>query len=229
MAKKKKTKHWSDNMPEHSSILWRQGDPRSYIASSNFIEQIDGQRGRYVFNHAITSQAPGDRNIRPDMVAKLAPYVAAIRAAEGGKKIRDGIAYGEKDKRSLDVVYTNSPDPRLRNKLRTQAGWAAAGTQKSYDRYTSGVVGGEDLAQAIQQRRTPLDATDDPDGYNKNFLGNYRFLISEIQQNQKSYEDEARKKYDVHGRKSIGRLAGVRRFMQKERSFYGKNSSPLRP
>jgi len=225
---KKKTKHWSDNMPEHSSILWEQGDPRSYIASSNLIEQIDGKRGRYIFNHAISSQAPGDRNIRPEMVAKLAPYVAALRPAEG-RHVRDGIAYGEKDDRALDTVYTNSSDPRLRNTLRTQAGWAAAGTQNSYDRYVSGVHRKSDLAESIQTWRTPLDATDDPDGLNKNFLPNYRFFINKIQQDQKSFEAKERKKYDIHGRKSIGRLRGVRNFMAKERFFYAKNNSPLRP
>ena len=230
--RKKKTKqssHWSDNMPEHSDILWKQGDPRSYIASSNHIEKIDGKRGRYIFNHAVSSQAPGDRNIRPEHVAYLAPFVAGMRRPEGGKNIRDGIAYGEKDPRSLDVSYTNSSDPRLRNKLRTQAGWAAAGTQNSYDRFISGEHRVGDLSRSIQTWRTPEGATDDPDGLNKDFLDNYRFYINEIQQEQKQFNSEQRKKIDIHGRRSIGRVRGVRRFFEKERSFYTQNNSPLKP
>lgn len=228
MAKKKKKKHWSDDMPEHSSTLWPQGDPRSYISSSNFIEKIDGKRGRFIFNHAITSQAPGDRNIRPKHLAYLAPFVAAIRASEG-RHVRDGIAYGEKDDRSIDTVYTNSSDPRLKNKLRTQAGWAAAGTQNSYDRHVSGVHRKSDLAESIQTWRTPENAPDDPDGLNKNFLSNLRFFSNQIQQEQKLFEAEERKKYDIHGRRSNGRLRGVRNFMAKEKSFYAKNNSPLIP
>lgn len=216
-------------MPEHSNTLWKQGDPRSYIAASNFIEGIDGKRGRFIFNHAITSQAPGDRNIRPENVAYLAPFVAGMRIPEGGKNVRDGIAYGEKDKRALDVSYTNSSDPRLRNKLRTQAGWAAAGTQNSYDRFHSGKHRVGDLVKSIQTWRTPEDATDDPDKLNQFFEGNYRFYVEQIQKNQKEFEDKARKKYDEHGPRSIGRVRGVRRFFEQEKSFYGKNSSPLKP
>ena len=96
-------------------------------------------------------------NIRPECVRELAPYVAAIRYAENGRRGRE---YG--------VIHKRCP-----NTYRGQAGWCAATVQKNYDRWVKAGRKGEYIAY-LASRYAPIDADNDPNGLNHNWLPNVR-------------------------------------------------------
>jgi len=95
-------------------------------------------------------------NIRPELRAKLAPIVAAIRHAENG---RAGREYGVLHPKALGKSY------------RTQAGWCAATVQKHYDRWVKAGKKG-DFLESLARRYCPVGADNDPTGLNKHWLKN---------------------------------------------------------
>ena len=118
------------------------------------IERKDGASKALLYDDAIQV------NIRPNMRAKLAPIVAAIRYAENG---RAGREYG--------VLH-----PKAKGKsYRTQAGWCAATVQKHWDRYTKAGGKASDthaFLVSLAKRYCPVGADNDPSGLNKHWLKN---------------------------------------------------------
>ena len=115
------------------------------------IHTKDGKACAVMFDDAIAT------NIRPECVRELAPYVAAIRYAENGGK---GKEYG--------ILH-----PRVKPTYRSQAGWCAATVQKNYDRWVKAGRKGEYIA-FLASRYAPIDADNDPNGLNHNWLPNVR-------------------------------------------------------
>lgn len=120
------------------------GGKRSYHESIDFIRKRDGNAKAYAFAHAI------EANIRPELRRDLAPIVAAIRQAEGGRPGKD---YGIVDEDAVDIKYklAGSEDPRLGNLYRNQAGWAAATVRANWDRYVSG----KDIKGLVDHAKKP--------------------------------------------------------------------------
>lgn len=210
----------------------------------HFNRTMDGnpEQGRLMakaFEHAITSQAKGDRNIRPELVGTLAPFVAAAAMAEG-KGLRHGRAWGELAGGSEDKPYIpKSNDPRSNDPdlttgygayLRQQAGWNASGAQKTWDSGTIDKKTGEWKAGpsrplpkghptspgwvafigAWGNRRTKPGASNDPTGSNENFIPNMLLGVPEIHENQKKIDKEHKEL------KSVGRLRGVQKWREQE-------------
>ena len=115
------------------------------------IERKDGASKALLYDDAIQV------NIRPNMRAKLAPIVAAIRYAENG---RAGREYG--------ILH-----PRVDPTYRSQAGWCAATVQKNYDRWVAAGSKGE-FVTFLGNRYCPLDNPRDKDGLNRHWIGNGR-------------------------------------------------------
>lgn len=118
------------------------------------IERKDGASKALLYDDAIQV------NIRPNMRAKLAPIVAAIRYAENG---RAGREYG--------VLH-----PKAKGKCyRTQAAWCAATVQKHWDRYIKAGGKASDtnaFLVSLAKRYCPVGADNDPSGLNKHWLKN---------------------------------------------------------
>ena len=105
-------------------------------------------------------------NIRPELRAKLAPIVAAIRHAENG---RAGREYGVLHPKALGKSY------------RTQAGWCAATVQKHYDRWVKAGKKG-DFLESLARRYCPVGADNDPTGLNKHWLKNVTAWTRKIEE-----------------------------------------------
>ena len=118
--------------------------------ASDAIKRKDGAAHAAQFEDAVRV------NIRPELRAKLAPIVAAIRHAENG---RAGREYGVLHPKALGKSY------------RTQAGWCAATVQKHYDRWTKAGKKG-DFLESLARRYCPVGADNDPTGLNKHWLKN---------------------------------------------------------
>ena len=120
----------------------------------------DGEDAMLDFGDAITE------NIRPEMQAKLAPIVAAIRYAENGGEGRE---YG--------ILH-----PRVGPTYRSQAGWCAATVQKNWDRY---VINGGDIhdtkafIQWLGAVYCPIGVDNDPTGLNKYWGNNVTYFVLE--------------------------------------------------
>ena len=112
----------------------------------------DGKACAILFDDAIAT------NIRPAMRDELAPIVAAIRYAEDGTTYQYGIIH-----------------KRCKPGYRNQAGWCAATVQKNYDRWVKAGRKGEYLV-FLRDRYAPIDADNDPNGLNHNWLGNVKKL-----------------------------------------------------
>ena len=107
-------------------------------------------------------------NIRPELRAKLAPIVAAIRHAENG---RAGREYGVLHPKALGKSY------------RTQAGWCAATVQKHYDRWVKAGKKG-DFLESLARRYCPVGADNDPTGLNKHWLKNVAAWTRKIEESK---------------------------------------------
>jgi len=107
-------------------------------------------------------------NIRPELRAKLAPIVAAIRHAENG---RAGREYGVLHPKALGKSY------------RTQAGWCAATVQKHYDRWVKAGKKG-DFLESLARRYCPVGADNDPNGLNKHWLKNVTAWTRKIEESK---------------------------------------------
>ena len=118
--------------------------PHDAIASK------DGKACAVMFDDAIAT------NIRPECVRELAPIVAAIRYAENGTTYQYGIIH-----------------KRCPKGYRPQAGWCAATVQKNWDRWVKAGRKGEYIAY-LASRYAPIDADNDPNGLNHNWLPNVR-------------------------------------------------------
>ena len=106
-------------------------------------------------------------NLKTDLLSIL----FAIRKAENGSKRREfGIIHprceAEMDKR---------PDETLD----IQAGWAAARVQKNYDRWIKAGSKGRYIVY-LACRFCPVGAANDPDGLNKNWIGNVNSWVEKI-------------------------------------------------
>ncbi len=119
------------------------------LAGVSAIERKDGPTKAAEFQDAI------EANIRPELRETLAPIVAAIRYAEDG---RAGREYG--------ILH-----PRVKPTYRSQAGWAAASVQKSWDRWVAAGQPG-DFITHLGARYCPVGADNDPDGLNRHWVGN---------------------------------------------------------
>jgi len=115
------------------------------------IQAKDGKACASMFDDAVRV------NIRPELRKELAPIVAAIRYAENGGK---GKEYG--------IIHARCPKG-----YRSQAGWCAATVQKNYDRWVKAGRKGEYIA-FLASRYAPIDADNDPNGLNHNWLPNVR-------------------------------------------------------
>jgi len=114
------------------------------------IASKDGKACAAMFDDAIAT------NIRPELRSKLAPIVAAIRYAENGKTYQYGIIH-----------------KRCPKGYRNQAGWCAATVQKNFDRWKKAGAKGEFIT-FLASRYAPIDADNDPNGLNHNWLPNVR-------------------------------------------------------
>ena len=103
-----------------------------WTRAADAIEAKDGAACRAQFEDAVRV------NIRKDMRTRLAPVVAAIRYAENGGKGRE---YG--------ILH-----PRVKPTYRSQAGWAAASVQASWDRWVKAGRPG-DFITHMQARYCP--------------------------------------------------------------------------
>tara|TARA_Y100000401_G_scaffold110616_1_gene107993 strand:+ start:486 stop:974 length:489 start_codon:yes stop_codon:yes gene_type:complete len=120
------------------------------------IVKKDGAANAALFDDAIKV------NIRPELRAKLAPYVSAIRYAENG---RAGREYGCLSKYAKDRGY------------RRQAGECACTVQKNYDRWVKAGSKGE-FVVFLGKRYCPVGADNDPNGLNKHWIKNVRKLYA---------------------------------------------------
>ena len=112
------------------------------------IGRKDGQKCVQAYNNAIKE------NIRPELVSKLSPIVAAIRYSENGGKGRE---YG--------ILHR-----RCKPTYRSQAGWCAATVQKNWDRYEQHGGDTEDIQEYINflgNVYCPLDDSRDITGLNQ--------------------------------------------------------------
>jgi len=117
---------------------------------SQAIQRKDGAKCAAMFEDAVRV------NIRPELRAKLAPIVAAIRYAENGTTYQYGIIH-----------------KRCKAGYRNQAGWCAATVQKNYDRWVKAGRKGEYLA-FLAKRYCPIGADNDPNDLNQHWLGNVK-------------------------------------------------------
>ena len=119
------------------------------------IQAKDGKACAAQFQDAV------NENIRPELRATLAPYVAAIRYAENGGKGRE---YG--------ILH-----PRVKPTYRSQAGWCAATVQKNYDRWVKAGRKGKFVA-FLGGRYCPVGADNDPNGLNKHWVKNVTHYVT---------------------------------------------------
>ena len=117
---------------------------------SHAIQSKDGAKCAAMFDDAVRV------NIRPELRAKLAPIVAAIRYAENGTTYQYGIIH-----------------KRCKAGYRNQAGWCAATVQKNWDRWQKAGAKGEFISY-LGGIYCPIGADNDPNGLNHNWIGNVR-------------------------------------------------------
>ncbi len=113
------------------------------------ISRKDGQKCVQAYNNAIKE------NIRPELVSKLSPIVAAIRYSENGGKGRE---YG--------ILHS-----RCKPTYRSQAGWCAATVQKNYDRWVKAGSYGK-FINFLGRSYCPVGAKNDPKGLNAHWVKN---------------------------------------------------------
>jgi hypothetical protein len=124
--------------------------------SQQAIARKDGAKHAAEFQDAI------EVNIRPELRAKLAPIVAAIRYAENGKTYQYGILH-----------------PRCPRTYRGQAGWCAATVQKNYDRWVKAGRKGAFLVY-LGAVYCPIGADNDPTGLNKHWIKNVTYYTKKF-------------------------------------------------
>ena len=108
---------------------------------------------------------------RNNLKDSLYPILYAIRKAENGKK-----------RREMGIIHPRCEaemDKRPNETLDIQAGWAAATVQKNYDRWIKAGSEGKYIAY-LGRRFCPLEAANDPDGLNKNWIGNVTHWTEKI-------------------------------------------------
>ena len=120
------------------------------------IVKKDGAAKAALFDDAIKV------NIRPELRAKLAPYVSAIRYAENG---RAGREYGCLSKYAKDRGY------------RRQAGECACTVQKNYDRWVKAGKHGK-FIHFLGRVYCPVGAKNDPKGLNVHWIRNVTKFVS---------------------------------------------------
>ena len=211
------------------------GGRRSYHESIEYIRKRDGNAAAYAFVHAV------EDNIRPDLRRDLAPILAGVRNAEGGRR---GRQYGVLDVGALEIKYTGkgSEDPRLNTMYRQQAGWAAATVQKNWDRYVEGkdkkglvdrnkkprVVYGNridpskkplnvaDFLPLFRQIYAPPDVKNDPEDTNKVWLSNTTSRTSQIQDRQRDFNTKYLASFEGQGRKTDAQIKAERKEYNKK-------------
>jgi len=117
---------------------------------SQAIHNKDGAKCAAMFDDAVRV------NIRPELRAKLAPIVAAIRYAENGKTYQYGIIH-----------------KRCKAGYRNQAGWCAATVQKNWDRWVKAGSKGEFITY-LGGIYCPIGVKNDPTGLNKHWIKNVK-------------------------------------------------------
>jgi len=117
---------------------------------SQAIQAKDGAKCAAMFDDAVRV------NIRPELRAKLAPIVAAIRYAENGKTYQYGIIH-----------------KRCKAGYRNQAGWCAATVQKNWDRWVKAGSKGEFITY-LGGIYCPIGVKNDPTGLNKHWIKNVK-------------------------------------------------------
>jgi len=108
---------------------------------------------------------------RNNLKGSLYPVLYAIRKAENGDK-----------RRELGIIHPRCEvemDKRPNETLDIQAGWAAATVQKSYDRWIEAGSKGRYI-EYLAHRFCPVGAANDPDGLNKNWIGNVTHWAEKI-------------------------------------------------
>ena len=100
--------------------------------------------------------------LRNNLKGFLYPILYAIRKAENGK---NHIAFG-----------IMNPEANTFDK---QAGWCAATIQKNYDRWITAGSKGRYI-EYLARRFCPVGAANDPDGLNKNWIGNVNSWVKKI-------------------------------------------------
>ena len=113
------------------------------------ISRKDGPKCVQAYNNAIKE------NIRPELIKKLSPIVAAIRYSENGGKGRE---YG--------ILHR-----RCKPTYRSQAGWCAATVQKNYDRWVKAGSYGKFIS-FLGRSYCPVGAKNDPTGLNAHWIKN---------------------------------------------------------
>ena len=103
----------------------------------------------------------------------LYPVLYAIRKAENGEK-----------RRELGIIHPRCEaemDKRPNETLDIQAGWCAATVQKNYDRW---IRAGKpnDYIIYLGDRFCFVGAANDPDGLNKNWIGNVNSWLKKIRE-----------------------------------------------
>jgi cell division protein FtsB len=110
-----------------------------------------------------------DAGLRNNLKGFLYPIFYAIRKAEDG---RAGCEFG--------IIHRKA----WNTDLKTQAGWAAATIQKNYDRYLKDQGGFPNTYDGfiayLGARYCPVGADNDPDGLNKNWIGNVTHWVEKI-------------------------------------------------
>lgn len=132
----------------------------AFNRSAGAIFDKDGEAAMLSFGDAITE------NIRPEMQAKLAPIVAAIRYAENGTTYQYGILHDR-----CPATY------------RGQASWCAATVQKTWDRYIIADGDPTDINAFIIHlgaRYCPIGVANDPTGLNVNWVRNVTSIYTSI-------------------------------------------------
>jgi len=130
---------------------------QDYSKAFDAIAAKDGQENALAFQDAI------EDNIRPELQALLAPYVAAIRYAENGKTYQYGI------------IHKRCPEG-----YRPQAGWCAATVQKNYDRWVKAGSKGEFVVY-LGSIYCPIGADNDPTGLNQHWIRNVKGFYARFQ------------------------------------------------
>jgi len=134
------------------SVAFSQGYDKAYEA----IADKDGIKNARYYKDAI------EDNIRPELQALLAPYVAAIRYAENGMTYQYGI------------IHKRCPEG-----YRPQAGWCAATVQKNYDRWEKAGSLGEFVVY-LGNIYCPIGVDNDPTGLNQHWIKNVSKLYKKF-------------------------------------------------